>query len=241
MRGLKLTIAIITIILASVGLLVALFVGLLAFGFLGDNMPSYGYWANGWLDNHDGQVLELMIYSLLFGLTLSILFLILGIMFCSRNRTKGVALTLLVFYILGVAVGIINSLRGDLIYIAACVLCGVMIILLIVYLANSGGRQPRQREVREPRQERQPKQQAQQPRYDTPPPQPRRDEIQLAERIAVTTESPNFAAKIINENLRFQATVSGGDVIVNTRAENAQRIADELQRNGIKVLRMRRI
>ena len=60
-------------------------------------------------------------------------------------------------------------------------------------------------------------------------------------KISISTPTPNYAAKVIEENLKFQAYLCGAMVVVNTPSGNAQMIADELLEEGIQILRMQRV
>ena len=60
-------------------------------------------------------------------------------------------------------------------------------------------------------------------------------------KISISTPTPNYAAKLIEENLNFQAYLCGSMVIVNTPSSNAQQIADELLAGGIEILQMQRV
>jgi ABC-2 type transport system ATP-binding protein len=60
-------------------------------------------------------------------------------------------------------------------------------------------------------------------------------------KIAIKTTTPNRAAQIIDEELKFVVKVVADEVIVNTPPANAQKIADALLKRNITILTVRKI
>lgn len=60
-------------------------------------------------------------------------------------------------------------------------------------------------------------------------------------KIRVMTTTPNYAAKIIEENTKLKTFLCGEWVVVDTVPANAQKIADILYASDIKVLAMQRV
>jgi ABC-2 type transport system ATP-binding protein len=61
------------------------------------------------------------------------------------------------------------------------------------------------------------------------------------ETMRVQTPTPNYAAKIIEENLHFKTHLCGEWVVVDTKPANAQSVADVLVAGGIKILSVQRV
>jgi len=242
MRGFKLIVAIITIILAFAGVALAAAVGILAFatGSLADQVNDIiGKIINDLFGS--GQNTLIILFAAI--AVVSVILLILGIRFCSRKPTRFTAVVLFILY-MAAAGGLLylSYTNSDWIYYAVSAFFAVMCLLIIIYLATIriGTLQEKTQKVKKEKQSKQ-EQVAEQPRQTAPQPQPVAQPASTDGRVAVTTDSPNFAAKIIRENLKYETIVSGADVFVTTGSQNAQRIADELQKNGVKVSRMRRV
>lgn len=60
-------------------------------------------------------------------------------------------------------------------------------------------------------------------------------------RIAVRTPYPNFAAKVIDYELKLQTKVCGDEVLVNTLPENAQKVIDALLAKKVTVISARKV
>ena len=61
------------------------------------------------------------------------------------------------------------------------------------------------------------------------------------EKVRVQTQTPNYAAKVIEETLKYQTNLCGEWVVVNTLPANAHRIAGALADRSIKVLSVQRV
>lgn len=130
MRGFKLTTAIVTIIesiFITIGGIGVIMIGVLGAGFFGDVFASVG------LEDALGMIGSIMAIVVIVGviiLALGILFLVLGIKFCSHKPNKGIAITLLVFNILG-AFSVFTYAFSGIVSI-------VMVVFLIIYLVLLG-------------------------------------------------------------------------------------------------------
>jgi hypothetical protein len=141
MRGIKLTVAIITIILSIFLLLGGLAVAGVALMFgsmISDMLAMLTEFAPEIaliIDSIPGFAASIQMYMIIIGivmLVLGIVYLILGIKFCSRNRNLGIAIALLILYALGAAGFMFDIITG----IVSLVLIG----LLIAYIIMSGRR-----------------------------------------------------------------------------------------------------
>jgi len=260
MRVFKLIVAILTVILAFAGFALAVAVALLAFN-VSPIAAEVTKIIGSQLDGVTKPITDLIGTSvnplyIVFGAVafFSLILLILGIRFCNKKPTRFTGFILWIFYT-AAAVGLLylGYPTTDWIYLGAAIFAGVMSFLIVFVLATVKLRGGKTKEDKEPKEKKEKKEkekkQKDEPQEKAAPapaaqpapapaaaPQP-----QAVERVAVTTESPNFAAKIIRDNLRYETIVSGDDVIVSTSSSNAQQIADELSKNGIKVSRMRKV
>jgi len=131
MRGMKLTVAIISIIqgvLAILGGIGITIMGLMGAAFVNDIAGDL---------NFSGTIAVFFAIIGAIALAIGIIFLVLGIKFCSHKPNKGIAITLLVFYIIGAfsVIGGVETLVAGLISI----LC---VVFLIIYLVKLGKHQP---------------------------------------------------------------------------------------------------
>jgi ABC-2 type transport system ATP-binding protein len=60
-------------------------------------------------------------------------------------------------------------------------------------------------------------------------------------KIAVRTPYPNFAAKVIDADLKLQTKICGDEVLVNTPPENAQTVIDGLLAKKVTVISARKV
>jgi len=261
MRGFKLIVAILTVILALAGIALAVAVALFAFDvapiaaevdkIIGTSLAEI----TGPITDLIGTSVE-PLYIVFGAIALfSLILLILGIRFCSKKPTRFTGFILWILYT-AAAVGflILGLPNTDWIFLGAAIFAGVMSFLIVFVLATCKLRGGKAKEGKEEKEGKEPKQKKEKKQKDTlqeqaapaPAPAPAPASAPASpppatERVAVTTEAPNFAAKIIRDNLRYETVVSGEDVIVATSSSNAQQIADELSKNGIKVSRMRKV
>ncbi|MCL2587741.1 MAG: hypothetical protein FWE31_05955 [Firmicutes bacterium] len=131
MRGIKLTVAIISIIIGAFGILggVAITImGAVGAAFIADIANDM---------NFSGAVAAIFVSMGLVVLAISIAYLVLGIKFTSQKPNKGVAIALLVFYI----IGSLSLFSFDPVIIVSSLLSVAMAALLIVYLAKLGKQQ----------------------------------------------------------------------------------------------------
>jgi len=261
MRGIKLITAILTLIVAVAGIALSAATGILAFGMTGGIADQINDIIGGTLSDifGDGANTLMILFCAFAGV--SVLLLILGIRFCSRKLTRFTGFILWNIY-MAITVGLLylGFPKINWIYLGAAIFTGVMSILIAFYFATMKVGQVQDKPKREKKQK-QPKQEQSQPepqppQEQQPAPQPQPQPQQQApqqtpaqpatpspatEKIAVTVDSPNLASKVIAENLGYATSMQGSDVIVGTGTESAQKIADLLHRNGIKVAKMRRV
>ena len=138
MRGIKLTVAIVTIILGVISLLggIALIVlGAFVSGFISG---LYGSGTAGLLAGAiAGAVAAVLIILGIVVLLFGVLYLTLGIKFTSRKPNQGIAITLLIFYGLGAIVSFYDVIvDGGLELLASGIIMSILVALLIVYLAK---------------------------------------------------------------------------------------------------------
>jgi Na+-transporting methylmalonyl-CoA/oxaloacetate decarboxylase gamma subunit len=259
MRLFKLFVAIITVIIAFAGLLMCAPVGVLAFGMTGGIAEQVNDMIGGTLASFFGSAANTLyiVFGVLAGI--SLLLLIFGIRFCNKKPTRFTAVVLWFFYTAVAIGGLYFGFPSDWIFLGVAIGAGFLSILIVLTLATVklGEQQATEKTKKEKKEkkekaEKKPKEEKEKPEEKPqeaapapapqPAPAPRPSApISDAGRIAVTTESPNFAAKIIRDNLKFETVIVGSDVVVATGQENAQKIADELQKNGIKVSKMRKV
>ena len=130
MRGVKLTVAIITIILGSIATLAGVgltFMGLM-WGAIGAQLA--GTELEAIFGAFGSAIGAMILFGGLIVLAISIILIVLGSKFCSRKPNKGIAITLIVIY----GLETLSLLGGN----PAGILGAAMLALCIVYLVLLG-------------------------------------------------------------------------------------------------------